>query len=200
MPTRIKAKFAQDQMNVLFNHIPTILTVYQAYEDLGYDKDKILQKFKDHTYIDKLKTDDAKVTYGSAGQELADQDSRRHSWTNEDPDWHSLAASLDAPALLEKVIHAIGVNHGPVQVNAPLAMAAHPAAVVRLHCLTRQTQLLITSAATAASTASTASTASAASAASRLGWQYRRALDSSCSAYVSHTLATAAITFPRIRR
>jgi hypothetical protein len=94
--SRIKAKYCQEQMDQLGQCVPSIKAVYQCYEDLGYDKDKILQKFKDHNWVQSLQTQTANITYNSVGQELSDQDSRRQSWTNEDPDWHSMANDLDA--------------------------------------------------------------------------------------------------------
>ncbi|KAJ7813989.1 hypothetical protein B0H14DRAFT_2851492 [Mycena olivaceomarginata] len=95
-PTRIKAKYNQMQMDQLLKSLPAVQAVYQACEELGYDKDKILQKFKDKKFLDSLKTETSNITYYNAAQELADMDSRRGSWTNEDPDWRSLAGQFDA--------------------------------------------------------------------------------------------------------
>jgi hypothetical protein len=83
-------------MDQLVQKIPTIKTIYEAYEAAGYDKDKILEKFKDTHWIDSLKTASALITYKSVSQELADQDSRRSSWTNEDPDLTTVISDLDA--------------------------------------------------------------------------------------------------------
>ena len=127
-------------MGVLFDGLPTILTVYQAYEDLGYDKDKILQKFKDHTYIERLKSKTAAVTYTSVGQGLSDMDSSRHSWTNEDPDWRSLASSLDI-ALAPGLVAAIsGIIKDTKKLSTPLALS-EKSAVVRSTSCRRRTSL-----------------------------------------------------------
>ncbi|KAI0798221.1 hypothetical protein C8Q75DRAFT_40655 [Abortiporus biennis] len=95
IPTRLKAKFSQEQMEQLEKTIPTIQTIYQTYEDLGYNKTKILKKFKDHNWLKNLKTRSSEITYMKVGQELAEMDSSRGSWINEDPDWHPVAENLD---------------------------------------------------------------------------------------------------------
>jgi hypothetical protein len=96
-------------MDQLGKCVPSIKAIYQAYEDMGYDKDKILEKFKDHNWLKSLQTESADITYKSVGQELADQDSRRSSWTNEDPDWHSIANDLDSAI---PAIHAVPDDDG----------------------------------------------------------------------------------------
>jgi hypothetical protein len=91
-------------MDELGKCLPSIKAVYECYDELGYDKDKILQKFKDHHWVQSLKAGSAEITYKSVGQELADQDSSQGSFTNEDPDWHSLADSLDAGLLANQAL------------------------------------------------------------------------------------------------
>ncbi|KAI0798224.1 hypothetical protein C8Q75DRAFT_40757 [Abortiporus biennis] len=99
IPTRLKAKFAQEQMEHLEKTLPTIQTIYQTYEDLGYNKEKILQKFKDHNWLKNLKSGAADITYMKVGQELLEMDSRRDSWTNEDLEWRPVAEILDRTML-----------------------------------------------------------------------------------------------------
>jgi hypothetical protein len=82
-------------MDQLINNIPVIKELYRLFEEEGYNAEQILQKFKNKHPIKSLKTESAKITYNSVGQELADMDSRRGSWTNEDPDWHAIAVVLD---------------------------------------------------------------------------------------------------------
>jgi hypothetical protein len=93
--SRMKVKFVQDQADQLKMCIPSIKTIYQTYESLHYDKEQILEKFKDHNWLKDLQTATANVTYDSVGQQLADQDQARGSWTNEDPDWHGLVQELN---------------------------------------------------------------------------------------------------------
>ncbi|KAL0945738.1 hypothetical protein HGRIS_014883 [Hohenbuehelia grisea] len=95
VPSRLKAKYVQAPIDQMYKSIPAIKAIYEAYEEVGYDKDKILAKFKNSHFLDSLKRETTKITYQSVGQELADMDSRRGSWTNEDPNWHSLAMVLD---------------------------------------------------------------------------------------------------------
>ncbi|KAF9224617.1 hypothetical protein BS17DRAFT_780164 [Gyrodon lividus] len=104
VPSRVKAKFVQEQLNELYECVPTIKAVYDAFEKAGYDKDKIMALLKDGHFLDSLQRETKKITYQATGQDMADMDSRRGSWTNEDPDWHSIVTSLDK-AYQEKSAH-----------------------------------------------------------------------------------------------
>ncbi|KAL0570071.1 hypothetical protein V5O48_011889 [Marasmius crinis-equi] len=98
VPTRIKARYAATQMQNLEKCIPSIKLVYATFEKAGYDKDKIAQLMKEGDILDSLQKGQTNITYRSIGQELANQDSGRGSWTNEDPSWQVIAAALDAQA------------------------------------------------------------------------------------------------------
>ncbi|KAI0791760.1 hypothetical protein C8Q75DRAFT_715461 [Abortiporus biennis] len=93
--TRLKVKYAQRQMDHLETTVPGIKFLYQTYEELGYNKEKILNKFKDRTCLEDFKAEVTMITYTTVGQELLEMDSRRDSWTNEDPECRPIAATLD---------------------------------------------------------------------------------------------------------
>ncbi|KAH8822204.1 hypothetical protein DL96DRAFT_1748326 [Flagelloscypha sp. PMI_526] len=95
-PIRIKAKYAQMQMDLLLQSLPAIRAVYEAFEEVGYDKEKILQKFKNGNWLKSLESDSKKITYHDAGQELYNMDVRRGSWMNEDPSWQGICSQLDS--------------------------------------------------------------------------------------------------------
>ncbi|KAI0784714.1 hypothetical protein C8Q75DRAFT_809890 [Abortiporus biennis] len=87
-PIRLKDKYAQMQMEELEKTIPGIQALYQSYESLNYNQAAILNAFKKNPgFLTSLKTGTALITYQSVGQAPADQDARRGSWTNEDPNW-----------------------------------------------------------------------------------------------------------------
>ncbi|KAH8797303.1 hypothetical protein DL96DRAFT_997975 [Flagelloscypha sp. PMI_526] len=95
-PIRIKAKYAQMQMDLLLQSLPAIKVVYEAFEEANYDKEKILQKFKNGNWLKSLQGDSKKITYHDAGQELYNMDVRRRSWRNEDPNWQAICSKLDS--------------------------------------------------------------------------------------------------------
>ncbi|EAU82447.2 hypothetical protein CC1G_08198 [Coprinopsis cinerea okayama7 len=95
VPTRLKAKYAQMHMEQLLVSLPGIKELYEAFESVGYDKDKILEKIKHGGYMDTTKEVVDKLTYVAAGNLLASMDHARGAWTNEDPDWYSIARALD---------------------------------------------------------------------------------------------------------
>jgi hypothetical protein len=82
-------------MEQLLVSLPGIKELYEAFESVGYDKDKILEKIKHGGYMDTTKEDVDKLTYVAAGNLLASMDHARGAWTNEDPDWYSIARALD---------------------------------------------------------------------------------------------------------
>ncbi|KAI0798261.1 hypothetical protein C8Q75DRAFT_709460 [Abortiporus biennis] len=94
IPARLEAKYAQVQMEELESTIPTIKAIYHTYEELGYDTNKIMEKFKDHTWLNSLRTGSSAITYRSVGEELSVMDYSRKSWTNEDTDWRAVATLL----------------------------------------------------------------------------------------------------------
>lgn len=82
-------------MDRLLTDIPAIKLVYDACEAAGYRQDKILETFQSMDIIAQLQPAHSSITYASVGQELADMDVQRGSWTNEDPNWQALASVLD---------------------------------------------------------------------------------------------------------
>lgn len=107
------------------------------FESEGYNPDQIVKKLKDGNFLVSLDIISNKITYMQVGQALADQDHQRGSWTNEDPDWRSLAANLDkttGDAVAVKKSQT-GIGLGPQLPSPPASASKLSLPMVGIHVL-----------------------------------------------------------------
>ncbi|KAJ8520443.1 hypothetical protein ONZ45_g2738 [Pleurotus djamor] len=96
--SRIKIKQVLAHIDNLNTWIPSITAIYQAYEEAGYDPEKIIERFKTKGLMKPLEQDLRDDSFRQAAVDLNEIDRNRGSWTNEDPNWEEIVNRLQSNA------------------------------------------------------------------------------------------------------
>lgn len=90
--------------------LPSILDIYQTYEEAGYDPDQIIERFKTKGLMKPLQSDLQDENFHKVASDLHDVDGHRGSWMNEDPNWQSLADRLQSTSSINAAAVSVSVR------------------------------------------------------------------------------------------
>ena len=88
-------------------------------ESTGFSPDAIIDLLKNSGIAHSIQEDLKPETFYTAAQELNILDNRRGSWTNEDPNWESVARELDIADVVTSVIGAVTYARRKVEPEEP---------------------------------------------------------------------------------
>ncbi|KAF8871928.1 hypothetical protein BD779DRAFT_1574730 [Infundibulicybe gibba] len=103
--SRLKIKRIVDHLDNLYLWMPIIHEIYQSFEEAGYTEAQIIQRLKDRKFDEPIREDMKDDSYYNVARSLRSMDESRGSWVNEDPNWQSLANTLQS---LENISGMIG--------------------------------------------------------------------------------------------
>lgn len=95
-----------------------IVDIYQTYEEVGYDPDKIIERFRTKGLMKPLQSDLQDEKFHKVASDLHDMDSNRGSWMNEDPNWQSLADRLQSTSAINVAAVSLSLRSASALVGA----------------------------------------------------------------------------------
>ncbi|KAF9501355.1 hypothetical protein BDN71DRAFT_695471 [Pleurotus eryngii] len=116
--SRLKVKQVLVHIQNLDLWLPSIVDIYQTYEEVGYDPDKIIERFKTKGLMKPLQSDLQDENFHKVASDLRDMDNNRGSWMNEDPNWQSLADRLQSTSAINVAAVSLSLRSASAFVDA----------------------------------------------------------------------------------
>ncbi|KAJ8696996.1 hypothetical protein PTI98_006813 [Pleurotus ostreatus] len=98
--------------------LPSIVDIYQTYEEVGYDPDKIIERFRTKGLMKPLQSDLQDENFHKVASDLHDIDNNRGSWMNEDPNWQSLADRLQSTSAVNVSVVSLSLRSASAFIGA----------------------------------------------------------------------------------